>query len=352
MTELVPDTEQVGRWRMPAAQLVLPADAPLDQWRAARRAGIGGSDASTVLGLNPYSSLLSLWLDKTGRLKDRGDTPATEWGRRLEPLIADWFADSTGIPVRRAGLVRSRTEPWQQVTVDRLTADGGIAEFKTTSWRTEDADIWRDGDVPDHAEVQSQHGLAVTGRTHAHVVVLIDGRNPIHRVVERDDALIADITMLERNFWETHVLCDAEPPADGRPATTAALKRRYPTTDPNKMVAGSDIEADLADRLLAAKQAVKDAETVHDELENQLRQAIGDAELLAVQGLERATLKQNGTFSEKRFAAEHPEMHRRFMVDQPRFHLPSFKETHPELYAKYRARVLRVPTNPKPVKEN
>lgn len=352
MAELVRDTDQPGRWRMPGAQLVLPADAPLDEWRAARRAGIGGSDSSTVLGLNRYSSLLALWLDKMGLLKDREDTAATEWGRRLEPLIADWFTDSTGIPVRRAGLARSRTQPWQQVTVDRLTADGGIAEFKTTSWRTEDAEVWLDGEIPDHAEVQSQHGLAVTGRTHAHVVVLIDGRTPIHRTVERDDALIADITAVEWAFWRDYVLLNAEPPADGRPATTAALKRRYPTTDPNKMVAGSDIEADLADRLLAAKQAVKDAETVHDELENQLRQAIGDGELLAVQGMQRATLKQNGTFSEKRFAADHPDLHRRFTVDQPAFHLPSFKQTHPELYATYRARVLRVPANPKPVKEN
>lgn len=337
---------------MPGAQLVLPADAPLDEWRAARRAGIGGSDASTILGLNPYSGLLALWLDKTCRLRDRGDTPATEWGRRLEPLIADWFTDTTGIPVRRAGLARSRTQPWQQVTVDRLTADGGIAEWKTTSWRTEDAEVWRDGEVPDHAEVQAQHGLAVTGRTHAHVVVLIDGRNPIHRVVDRNDELIADITALEWAFWRDYVLLGVEPPADGRTATTDALKRRYPTTDPDKMVSAGRAEADLADQLLAAKQAVKDAEQHHDALENQLRQIIGDAELLAVEGMQRATLKQNGNFSHKRFATDHPDLYEQMLTGPPSFDLARVKTERPELYAKYRARVLRIPAKPKPVKEN
>jgi putative phage-type endonuclease len=337
---------------MPGAQLVLPADAPLDEWRCARRVGIGGSDASTVLGLNPHGSLLALWLDKTGRTKDRGDTAATEWGRRLEPLIAEWFTDTTGIRVRRAGLARSRTQPWQQVTVDRLTADGGIAEWKTTSWRTEDADVWRDGEVPDHAEVQVQHGLGVTGRTHAHVVVLIDGRNPIHRVVERDDALIADITALEWAFWRDYVLVDVEPPADGRSATTAALKRRYPRTNPDTMVAGGAADVDLAEQLLVAKQVVKDAEDARDALENRLRQVIGDAELLAVEGMERATLKQNGNFAEKRFAADHPDLYEQLLTGPPSFDLPRVKTDHPELYAKYRARVLRVPAKPKPVKEN
>lgn len=344
--------QETVRWAMPTAHLVLRADAARPEWLAARRQGIGGSDASTVLGLNPYGSLLALWLDKQGQLPDKGDNPAAEWGRRLEPLIAEWFTDSTGVPVRRAGLARHRHRLWQQVSVDRLTGDGGIAEWKSTSWRTEDAEVWRDGEVPDHAEVQAQHGLAVTGRSHAHVVVLIDGRNPIHRVVERDQELIDDITALESAFWHRYVLAGVEPPADGKSSTTDALRRRYPTTAADKMIAGGPAEAALADQLLLAKQAVRDAEERRDVLENQLRQTFGDGELLAVQGMQRATLKQNGNFSERRFAAAHPELHEQLLTGPPSFDLPRVKAEHPELYARYRARVLRIPAKPKPVKEN
>ena len=35
------------------------------EWLALRKTGIGGSDAGTVCGLNPYSSPMKLFCDKT-----------------------------------------------------------------------------------------------------------------------------------------------------------------------------------------------------------------------------------------------------------------------------------------------
>ena len=36
-------------------------------WHAFRALGVGGSDMSTILGLNPYSTPYDLWLEKTNR---------------------------------------------------------------------------------------------------------------------------------------------------------------------------------------------------------------------------------------------------------------------------------------------
>lgn len=36
-------------------------------WRKFRALGVGGSDMSTILGLNQYSTPYELWLEKTGR---------------------------------------------------------------------------------------------------------------------------------------------------------------------------------------------------------------------------------------------------------------------------------------------
>ena len=41
-----------------------------DEWLESRRKGIGGSDASAILGLNPYSSPLAVYLDKIGKSED------------------------------------------------------------------------------------------------------------------------------------------------------------------------------------------------------------------------------------------------------------------------------------------
>lgn len=37
-----------------------------EEWLAARKNYIGGSDASAVLGMNPYKTNLELWKEKTG----------------------------------------------------------------------------------------------------------------------------------------------------------------------------------------------------------------------------------------------------------------------------------------------
>lgn len=45
------------------------------EWLELRREGIGGSDASVVMGENPYRSILQLWEEKTGRkeITDEGN---------------------------------------------------------------------------------------------------------------------------------------------------------------------------------------------------------------------------------------------------------------------------------------
>ena len=43
-----------------------------EQWLEERKKGIGGSDAATIMGLNPYKTNVDLWEEKTGR-KDAED---------------------------------------------------------------------------------------------------------------------------------------------------------------------------------------------------------------------------------------------------------------------------------------
>ena len=37
-----------------------------EKWLAVRNQGIGGSDASVIMGLNPYKSAYRLWLENRG----------------------------------------------------------------------------------------------------------------------------------------------------------------------------------------------------------------------------------------------------------------------------------------------
>ena len=50
-----------------ALRLVSTKELPREDWLQIRKHGIGSSDASTAVELNPYKSQLELWLEKTGR---------------------------------------------------------------------------------------------------------------------------------------------------------------------------------------------------------------------------------------------------------------------------------------------
>lgn len=118
-------------WSTPTATLVLPASAPREQWLAERRKGLGSSDAALLMGAGyPDDSEYALWLDKTGRAKPGQQTGAMQRGVWLEPHVADYFADTTRLKLRRCGLVRHKDDPVLLATPDRLTADGGVVEIK------------------------------------------------------------------------------------------------------------------------------------------------------------------------------------------------------------------------------
>lgn len=264
-------------WVCPDSELILPASASRDDWLEARHAGLGGSDASTIAGVNPYSSLFELWLDKTGRAAEKEQTPEMRFGHLIEPIARQVFTEDHGIPVRRTGLHRSKQHPWMLVTPDGLTGDGGVFECKSVGWRQ--SGHWADGQVADHAEAQVQWSMDVTGRRHAWVCALIE-REFVFRRVDYDPDLAATLRDMAHDFWHNHVLTDVEPgmqPADldiVKHLHRRAIDGEVAVLEPERLAALLANHADATDAYKAAKDAKALAEA-------ELVRAIGDAEAAA-----------------------------------------------------------------------
>ena len=62
------------------------------EWLALRKTGIGGSDAGAVCGLNPYSSPMEVFYDKTGSSVEELDGEAVRQGHDLEDYVACWHS--------------------------------------------------------------------------------------------------------------------------------------------------------------------------------------------------------------------------------------------------------------------
>lgn len=263
----------------PALRLVKTNDLSRDDWLDVRKKGIGSSDAGTAVGLNPYQSPLELWMIKTGRdsnlpkIDPNDETSPMYWGTLLEPIVAAHYTRRTGNRVRKINAVLQhpdKDKAWMLANIDREVLganDVQILECKTAG--EFGAKLWRDG-VPEYVVCQVQHQLAVTGKAAADVCVLVCGQEiRIHRI-DRDDALIARLIELERQFWH-YVETDTPPPADGSESAELALRCLYPKDS------GSTIDL-TSDRAMSSAFAdlvsVREQIAAHEKVEAELKQCI------------------------------------------------------------------------------
>lgn len=322
---------------------ILPYGVDRQRWLAVRRTGLGGSDASTLVGLNKYTSRTELWEDKSGHLPlvDEQSEEA-EMGTLLEPIVRDRFARVHDLDVRLVGTLRSTRWPWMLANPDGVCSDGHGFEAKTCSIFL--AEHWADGQVPDHAELQAQWCMAVTGLPAWHVACLIAGQRNVYRLVERDNDLIADLVQISRDFWHNHVIAGQPPAVDGSSACTAFLTAHYPAVLVDDAV---EIGPATRDELVLAKekaaQAEKDAKHDHDEVKNRARRLIGDRARLECDGGTVATWAHIDKLNEKRFRAAEPDLAAAYTrpVSRVELDVDALKTDHPEMYRAYRQRQLR-----------
>ena len=113
------------------------------QWHLERAKGIGASEASAIIGMNPYMSNVDLWRIKTGRKKaaDISSDAHVTYGHAAEGPLRELFAlDYPQYEVEYRGaydLVRNKDYPFILATLDgrlieRDTGRLGVYEGKTT----------------------------------------------------------------------------------------------------------------------------------------------------------------------------------------------------------------------------
>lgn len=198
-------------------------------WLRLRKSGIGGSDAGAICGVNPFSSAMKVFKDKTSEEIEEQDNEAIRIGHDLEDYVAQRFMEATGLKVRKSNFMyRSKEHPFMIADVDRLVVgeDAGL-ECKTAS--AYNADKWADGDIPLHYVMQCYHYMAVTGKKVWYIAAVILGMEFTYRRLEWDDALIERLISIEDNFWNNHVLKGTIPPPDGSKVCDEVIQQYFHT---------------------------------------------------------------------------------------------------------------------------
>lgn len=197
-------------------------------WIKERQKGIGGSDAATILGLNPYKNNVQLWREKVGleEPEDISDKPYVQYGTNAEGSLRQLFKlDFPEFKVysRKNEILQNKRLPFLQASVDGELTDPdnrkGVLEIKTTSiLQSMQKEKWI-GRVPDNYYCQLLHYLLVTGWEFAILKAQLKYQYPEkmklvtnHYTFERKD-VEGDMRVLLRaeiEFW-THVENKTEP---------------------------------------------------------------------------------------------------------------------------------------------
>ena len=147
--------------------------AKREEWLKERSKGLGGSDASAVIGQNPYKTNVELWEEKTGRRisEDIGDKPYVQYGNNAEkPLIELFALDFPEYEVIHKDFDHRVHPEYDFIRgsldgelIEKETGRKGVLEIKTTNiLQSMQREKWKDG-VPQNYFIQVLHYLLVTG---------------------------------------------------------------------------------------------------------------------------------------------------------------------------------------------
>ena len=248
------------------------------EWLRLRKKGIGGSDAAAVCGLNPYSSAMKVFHDKTSTDITDEDNEAMRQGRDLEDYVAQRFTEATGIKVRKSHyMYKSTRYPFMLADIDRFLVghDAGL-ECKTAS--AFNVDQWEDDKIPIHYYIQCQHYMAVTGKKLWYIAVLIMGKEFKYKKIERDEELIQGLILLESHFWKEYVLPRRMPDPDGSKVCNEILTEHYKHTKKDSKIPliGFDEKINRRNEL---DDLIKKMEKEKNEIDQTLKLYMGEHEI-------------------------------------------------------------------------
>lgn len=199
------------------------------KWLEERKHGIGGSDASSIVGMNPWKTNVQLWEEKTGRTtsEDISKKPAVKYGVYAEEHLRQLFAldySQYHLGYNEFKMHRNKEYPFIFATLDGEifdpdTEQRGVLEIKTTNIvQSMQREKWNDR-IPENYYVQILHQLLATGWDFAilkaHLRSEWDNEVRIttrHYTIKRSEVLedIEYLKQKEIEFWDC-VVNDRKP---------------------------------------------------------------------------------------------------------------------------------------------
>lgn len=286
-----------------------------EEWLAERAKGIGASEVSAVIGINPWETPFSLWLKKTGQVPPTEENDAMRRGHYLEDAVVQWWMHETGeqvIKASAADIIYVHPDyPFMRVTPDRIVKGRKkLLEVKSTAINMGD-------EIPNHYLCQVQYQMYVTGIHEAELIYIQGGLTFGRFKVDYDEEFAEYLAGEVTRFWNNCVLGGEEPEA----ISVADLAVKVPRSTPDKPIeadpkALEDI-ASLREKKAQYEALGKEIEGLQDSLKMYMEdcEAITDTDGNVLVTWKSG--KDRTSFDSKSFAAENPDLYDKYCKTVP-----------------------------------
>lgn len=282
-------------------------------WLEERRKGIGGSDVAAIMGLSPWKTAYQVYQEKRKEVEDWGGNSLTDWGKRMEPAIRQWYSDETGRDVRLPDKIMYHPQhPFMLASLDGFTDDGRVVEIKTArsgkNWGEPETN-----QIPDYYAVQVHHYMTITGFQVADIPVSIAGGSPSLYIVEADKEISEMIIEACAKFWER--VQNGNPPD---PVTYADAVARFGSLKTEGAIIADDKEIHAIEGIKSVRAQIKELEEHEEAWKARIIIALGEQAdtLIDSAGQTLVTYKlANGRklFDSKSLEKEMPEVYQKYL---------------------------------------
>ena len=314
------DAEEREEW--PNSEVVFDtAFVTTKDWEALRHIGIGGSDSSVLMGLNPYQTEEGLWYEKLGypeHIYDEDKNAIFARGHFIEPVVIRTFANLVGahvVPETR--MFRSKKYPVATANIDGILRmpNGKLAIFEAKTAVVEKKGEWMGKKIPPNYVTQCHQYMAVLDDPRIECAyigmipvadITLDGTyigsayndDFYHHRIERDEIYEKEILESESEFWEAYIENGIKPERSKGIELDKQIALKYapsPISDPTIPAPELEYEAwkDKLDRMIEADKAYTEQKKICDRLE-------GEKETAKLEVLDALQGAQQGLFKDKR----------------------------------------------------
>jgi putative phage-type endonuclease len=258
----------LGRWTAGSAE-----------WHTARENRVGGSDIAAIVGVSPWASAFSLWMERRGRIDHQPERPEMSWGTLIEPVIVQFFArehPEFKVTYEPGAVYQHIDRDFMVASPDALCFDADgvlVAGFEAK------CDRFGDGfgtpgtdEIPPAYFCQVQWALAVFGLDTWYVSALVAGTDYRRYVVHANPAMQEMLADSAAEFLAS--LQDDEPPdIDDSKHTYEAIRQLSPGIEDVAVT----LEPEVAIGYVEALRMFKEAEAAKTHAASLVLDAMGTA---------------------------------------------------------------------------